>query len=269
MPSPFPGMDPFLEARWGGAHTTMIVHARRQLQSQLPEGLLADIEEYFAIQIDDETRHYRPDVAVVQTEGSSASQAGTAVLDAPEVAVPFIAIDEPETMHRIRINSIEDDRLVTSIEILSPSNKESELARERFRRKQINLLGGGANLVEIDLLISGGWTVFVRDDRIPPDYRTPYRICVVRADAPWAPEAYKAPLESRLPVIRIPLRKHDPDIHLDLQLLVDAAWEDGAYGRLDYSRAPCPRLPLKEESWMLALLAERGVQRSLSPTTPS
>ena len=269
MPSPFPGMDPFLEARWGGAHTTMIVHARRQLQSQLPEGLLADIEEYFAIQIDDETRHYRPDVAVVQTEGASASRAGTAVLDAPGVAVPFIAIDEPETLYRIRITSIEDDRLVTSIEILSPANKESELARERFRRKQISLVGGGANLVEIDLLIGGGWTDSVRDDRIPSEYRTPYRVCVVRADAPWAPEAYEAPLESRLPVIRIPLRKHDQDIHLDLQLLVDAAWEDGAYRRLDYSRAPCPRLPAKEESWMLALLAERGVQRSLPPTTPS
>ncbi len=269
MPSPFPGMDPFLEARWGGAHTTMIVHARRQLQSQLPEGLLADIEEYFAVQIDYDTRHYRPDVAVVQTEDTGVSRSATAVLDYPEVAVPFIAIDEPETLHRIRITSIDDDRLVTSIEILSPSNKESELARERFRRKQLNLLGGGANLVEVDLLIGGGWAVFVREDRIPPDYRAPYRLCVVRADAPWAPEAYKAPLESRLPVIRIPLRKHEPDIHLDLQLLVDAAWVDGAYDRLDYSRAPCPRLPAKEESWMLALLAERGIRRSLPPATPS
>ena len=269
MPSPFPGMDPFLEARWGGAHTTMIVHARRQLQSQLPEGLLADIEEYFAVQIDYDTRHYRPDVAVVQTEDTGVSRSATAVLDYPEVAVPFIAIDEPETLHRIRITSIDDDRLVTSIEILSPSNKESELARERFRRKQLNLLGGGANLVEVDLLIGGGWAVFVREDRIPPDYRAPYRLCVVRADAPWAPEAYKAPLQSRLPVIRIPLRKHEPDIHLDLQLLVDAAWVDGAYDRLDYSRAPCPRLPAKEESWMLALLAERGIQRSLPPATPS
>ena len=262
-------MDPFLEARWGGAHTTMIVHARRQIQSQLPEGLIADIEEYFTVQIDFQTRHSRPGVAVVQTESSSASRAGTAVLDSPEVAVPFIAIDEPETLHRVRITSIDDDLLVTSIEILSPSNTESELARERFRRKQLNLLGGGANLVEIDLLIGGGWAVFVREDRVPPDYRAPYRLCVVRADAPWAPEAYKAPLESRLPVIRIPLRKHDPDIHLDLQLLVDAAWEDGAYSRLDYSRAPCPRLPAKEESWMLALLDERGVQRSLPPATPS
>ncbi len=269
MPSPFPGMDPFLEARWGGAHTTMIVHARRQLQSQLPEGLLADIEEYFAVQIDYDTRHYRPDVAVVQTEGSGVSRPGTAVLDAPGVAVPFIAIDEPETMYRIRITSIDDDRRVTSIEILSPSNKESELARERFRRKQIDLLGGGANLVEIDLLIGGGWTVFVREDRIPPDYRTPYRLCVLRADAPWAPEAYKAPLELRLPVIRIPLRKYDRDILLDVQPLVDAAWEDGTYDRLDYSRAPCPKLPAREENWMLARLAELGVQRSLPPATPS
>lgn len=266
MPSPFPGMDPFLETRWGGAHTTMIVQARKQLQTQLPAGLIADIEEYFAVQVDRETRHYRPDISVVQSSIRTATAGATLLLE-PEVAVPFVAVDEPETLHRIRITSIDDDRLVTSVEILSPSNKDSELARERFRRKQLELLGGGSNLVEIDLLIGGGWTVFVRDDRIPPEYRSPYRICVVRADAPWAPEAYKAPLESRLPTIRIPLRKGDSDIRLDLQAMVDAAWEDGAYDRLDYSRAPCPRLPAEEETWMHKLLAEKGFQRSLPPAT--
>jgi hypothetical protein len=35
MKSPFPGMDPYLEQNWGEVHTSLIVYARNQLNSQL------------------------------------------------------------------------------------------------------------------------------------------------------------------------------------------------------------------------------------------
>jgi hypothetical protein len=36
MPSPFPGMDPYLEAYWGDAHVGLIAYARDQLNQHLP-----------------------------------------------------------------------------------------------------------------------------------------------------------------------------------------------------------------------------------------
>ena len=47
MPSPFPGMDPYLEhpARWTGVHDGLIGAARAQLNAVLPAGYVADIGE--------------------------------------------------------------------------------------------------------------------------------------------------------------------------------------------------------------------------------
>ena len=49
-----------------------------------------------------------------------------------------------------------EHRLVTSIELLSPSNKNpGEQAGFLYRKKQQELLGSNVNLVEIDLLRAG------------------------------------------------------------------------------------------------------------------
>ena len=37
MPSPFPGMDPYLEQHWGDVHTSLVIYARNQLQKVLPK----------------------------------------------------------------------------------------------------------------------------------------------------------------------------------------------------------------------------------------
>jgi len=67
MKSPFPGMDPYLEQKWGEVHTSLIVYARNQLNAQLPDDLQATIEQYVAVQVDDEYSHsLRPDVHVVE-----------------------------------------------------------------------------------------------------------------------------------------------------------------------------------------------------------
>ena len=47
MKSPFPGMDPYLEAqgRWRDLHTSMITYCRDALNEVLPENYIAQIEE--------------------------------------------------------------------------------------------------------------------------------------------------------------------------------------------------------------------------------
>jgi len=60
--SPFPGMDPWLEAYWGDVHASLTAYARDALQPNLPAGLKARIEEYVAVEsqydADDWRQHY-------------------------------------------------------------------------------------------------------------------------------------------------------------------------------------------------------------------
>lgn len=68
MPSPFPGMDPYLERRWRDVHTMLIAYARDAIQPQLPEDLVARVEENVHLDIGGEVLGRRnPDVYVVES----------------------------------------------------------------------------------------------------------------------------------------------------------------------------------------------------------
>src|SRR6266436_4226205 len=45
MPSPFPGMDPYLEVHWRDIHAGLVIYARDALQGVLPRSLRARVEE--------------------------------------------------------------------------------------------------------------------------------------------------------------------------------------------------------------------------------
>src|SRR5262245_52393742 len=53
MPSPFPGMDPYLEQHWGDIHHRLITYGCDQLRPQLPEDLRARIEERVFVESDE------------------------------------------------------------------------------------------------------------------------------------------------------------------------------------------------------------------------
>ncbi len=261
MPSPFPGMDPFLEAHWGDVHARLIVYASNQLQRQLPSGLVAGVEQYVSLEIDDKFVRFRPDVAVLKS-GRTEQWAATGRLEADE---PCIA-DEPEIHRGIRIEDREG-RLVTTIEFLSPVNMKSQTDRDVFHRRQVEFLRHGVNLVEVDLLVAGVWTVFVQEELISTPCREPYRVCVVRTERLERPECYPAPLQKTLPRIRIPLRPGDQDVVLHLQDLVNRTWEDGAYEkRIDYSHDPLPPLSPADEAWLVDWLSSQGISRTAGAT---
>ena len=167
---------------------------------------------------------------------------------------------EPVRQGYIEIIDIKSGRrVVTVIEVLSPSNKLPGLGKDLYLKKQEELRAGGVSLVEIDLLRTGTHVIAAPLDRVPEGQRSAYAACARRGWKPFEIEYYPIPLRERLPAIRIPLRRSDSDVALDLQALIDECYESGRYGDdIDYREDPEPALVADDAKWAEALLREQG-----------
>lgn len=257
MKNPFPGMNPWLEEFWRDVHAKLLVYACDQINAELPPDLHARVDERLAIDAEAEPpRVYVPDVAITEPWDRPAwpvlGQGGVAVAVAEPTIVDF-------GQQLLRHLEIVDSRahVITAIELLSPSNKADAHAVVAWRQKRHDYLRGGINLVEIDLLRGGAWTLPDRSMLKPvPPGRVCHHVCVTRP--PWLTrhEFYVLPLRERLPAIRVPLRRPDPDVALDLQLLIDQCYERGRYASaIDCTQPPHPPLPEEEAAWAKDLLA--------------
>ncbi len=264
MRSPFPGMDPYLEQFWGDVHHTFITYARGALQKELPSDLVARVDErVFVEPFEGEGRNIVPDVRVVERGRPPDQRVGTG--NGVAVAEPLVVhLEESEPIRQgfIEIIDIKSGRrVVTVIEVLSPSNKTPGPGRDLYVKKQKELRAGGVSLVEIDLLRTGTRVLSVPLDRIPEGYRSAYAACARRGWKPFEIEYYRIPLRDRLPAISIPLRRDDRDVALDLQSLIDQCYESGRYGDdIDYREQPEPPLGIDDATWAGALLHEQNLR---------
>jgi uncharacterized protein DUF4058 len=259
MPSPFPGMDPYLEQHWGDVHTSLVIYARNQLQKVLPEDLRARVEERVVISGLGRPRSVYPDVQVIQTKGKSRRPAKRTARVAVAEPVVIDLPDEPETQTFVEIRDLSaDSRVVTVLEMLSPSNKKPGDAQEQYLRKQLELMHARVSLVEIDLLRQGDWIVALPVGALEPNLRTPYRVVVRRGWRHSQADYYPISLPERLPTIKVPLRPTDADVPLDLQALIDLCYADGGYDDLDYAAGPVPPLPPTLARWATQLLRRAG-----------
>jgi hypothetical protein len=261
MASPFPGMDPYLEQFWRDVHARLIIYAADQLQGRLPGDLRARVEERVVVEPGEgEGRNVYPDIRVVE-RGRGPSAAVAAVADVA-VLEPVILQLEDETMTETFIEIIDvgsGKRVVTVLEVVSLANKLPGDSREKYRRKQEELRAGGVSLVEIDLLRAGQRGLGVPSRRIPISHRTAYQVCVRRGWQPAEVEIYPVPLRQQLPVVKVPLRKTDADVPLDLQALIDQCYCNGGYDAdIDYRCTPVPPLAADDESWADSLLRSQG-----------
>ena len=257
MKNPFPGMNPWLEEFWRDVHASLLVYARDQLNAELPADLHARVDERLAIDAEEEkSRTYVPDVAVTEAWDRPArpvlGQEGASVTAAEPTIVDF-------GQQILRHVEIVDSRshVITAIELLSPSNKEDGGAGLNWKRKRSDYLRADISLVEIDLLRGGAWTLPDRSLLKPlPPGRVHHYVCVTRPPSLSRHEFYVLPLRQRLPAVRIPLRRTDPDAALDLQILIDQCYERGRYASsLDYTKLPHPPLPEDEAAWAKGIVA--------------
>jgi hypothetical protein len=271
MKSPFPGMDPYLELYWGDVHQSVITYIRDWLQSRLPSDLRARMQERVYIELPDSRRGvYYPDVRVVERPGPSPGTA-TAVAEPPiraEAAngagVPaeplLIHLDiEPVTEGYVEIVDVKSGhRVVTAIEVLSPTNKRSNEGQRLYLQKRADQQSAGVNTVEVDLLRGGKRVLMIAPDQVPPSHRTACQVCVWRGSRPNLVEVYRVPLRERLPVFAIPLRPTDSDVPLDLQAIFEQCYKNGGYDDIDYRGEPDPPLSADDAAWSDALLRDQG-----------
>ncbi len=258
MNSPFPGMDPYLEQHWGDVHHNLITFAQGMLNELLSRDLRARAQERILVELPSEAPPYYPGLRVVEHErpgqGGTAGAAAGVTLAEP-LEVPFL---EPETQGFLEIVETRPERrVITVLEVLSPSNKYAGHGRDLYRQKQRDLMEGCVSLVEIDLLRAGPHVLQVPLGRIPPSHRTPYKVCVHRG---WkaSAEIYRVPLREPLPAIRVPLREGDADVPLNLQALITQVYRNGRYDDIDYTVPPVPPLAPEDEAWADELLRQAG-----------
>jgi hypothetical protein len=257
MKSPFPGMDPYLELHWRDVHAALIVYIRDHLQNQLGGKLRARVEERLVVETDDiAVRSINPHARVFESIRGDDRGGGVAVAE-PVAEPPIIPFpDEEQTETRVEIiDRATHDRLITVIELLSPSNKLGKAARNSYDIKRREIQLAGVNLVEIDLTRAG--TRQLAAWPIPRSHRTTFQACVTRAYdvAHRQAEIYSMPLQKPLPIIKVPLRPTDKDVVIDLQPLVEQAYRRGAYDDIDYTVPPAPALGRADAAWAAELLA--------------
>ena len=275
MPSPFPGMDPYLEKplHWPDVHHSLITYIRNALQPQIRPGYHARIEE--RVYITESSRTLYPDVFLIRRPVPVAEPVTVAAGMAaprPEVratgeiwSMPLFLTLPPDRQREpfVEIVYTAGGEVVTVIEVLSPANKRPGKGRRIYLRKQEEILDSLVHLVEIDLLSEGPVTVAFSEwgeENLLPHR---YVVSVRRGPIHRGFEAYPIRLRDRLPNIRVPLRAPDPDVGLDLQAVFTQCYDDGDYAYLvDYRKPPPVSFSARDMVWMDGLLKEKGLRNS-------
>jgi hypothetical protein len=267
MQSPFPGMDPFIEAcgLWGDFHYDLIAEIKHALAKIAPERYLVRTQERSYIVLVEESgkesHAFLPEVSVT----TKRRHRGGKKKSGPLVAEPTSAVG-PLTMRafvreEFREAFVEiyeadpEQRLVTSIEVLSPSNKcPYTPGSDLYLRKRQSHMLGGVHLVEIDLLRGGQRMPML--DAWP---KTAYTLLVARANRDGYCQVWPATCQQPLPMIPVPLAKSDPDMPLELQPLIAAIYQRSRYERsIDYSRSLTPPLDREERACLDRHLQSRA-----------
>lgn len=254
MPSPFPGMDPYLEQEvlWHDFHERFIPAAAAHLAAQVLPRYIVLIDEnvYLHDLLPGESRLVgRPDLPVAGNPNPSAvaTVAAAGILEAPvQVLMPEQDV-EREAFLGVRDRLSRE--LVAVIELLSPSNKRPGENREQYLAKRSSLLNGSAHLVEIDLL-RGGPPLPARDRPA-----CTYSVLVSRSERRPRADFWPIGLRDPLPTVPVPLRAGEGDARLDLRAILDRVYDESGYQFYLYQRPPDPRLLGDDAAWADAMIA--------------
>lgn len=272
MPSPFPGMDPFLDSQdyFPSLHSSMITYLQEILQERLPEGYYATSRE--RVWIDTSRRWIEPDIQVGRTSKKPKKTPAAAVASLVKPVIVTIPHDEHvEPFLEVFKKRGDKKRLVCTIEILSVTNKmPGGKGQKLYRRKQCEVLERKIHLVEVDLPRTGNHSTAVALDWAQEKTgEFDYHVCNRRFNRFEEFEVYRILMRQSLPTIAVPLLPADGDINVDLQAIFRRAYEAGAYQRaLDYRTDPVePPVTAEQDEWIRGVLRRAGIVRKISTSS--
>lgn len=253
MPSPFPGMDPYLEGSvyWAGFHTRFVVAISDAIVAQLPAGYYAEVEQHVWLEDeagDDRYPFARPDTYV----GDDESDGGTAIVTRKKKkkeVTPALEVTLPKLLKRphkyVKIVDKDDNRVVTVLELLSPSNKSGE-DRDKYLQKRSEIFAVKVNLVELDLLRDGDRMPFGKPKPPAADY---YALVCRGGQHPKA-SVWGWTVRDPFPLLPVPLKTADGDIELDLKPCFDRTYDGAGYRtRIRYDQPPESPLRVADAKW--------------------
>jgi hypothetical protein len=268
MPSPFPGMDPFLEVspRWESFHAWFM---RELARKTLPKA------QHLGCWIDVERSVYQREpsgeiVLVGEPDQSVGVDVASPAWNQPSPAPGAVALAEPKAIHEVALDPatlerVKQDYLVVRelgqfprvlavVEVLSPANKSGNYVA-RYREKRMKFLTSRAHFMEIDFLRAGANPSRQLFPELPG---TPYFILVARKTALGRnEEGFPLRLQDPLPVIGLPLGPPRPDLPLDLPSAFAAAYDLSIRpGSIRYAEEAPPEPPLSaaDASWVNELI---------------
>lgn len=261
MPSPFPGMNPYLENPefWSEVHHLLISILAETLNPQLlPKYRVAIEKRVYQMNGEDALLVGIPDVTVEHSRTSiNPNQSKVAVATPPSTPVT-VTVPVPLEFREgyLEVREVTTKEVITVIEVLSPSNKRPGKGRETYLEKRQQVLASRTHLVEIDLL-RGGKPMPVSGDNT----QWSYRILVSQCDRRPHANLYVFNLQDLIPTFPLPLRTEDTEPIIDLYLLLDRVYDRAGYAfAIDSNGEPLPPADPTTAEWIDALLQENQLR---------
>jgi uncharacterized protein DUF4058 len=226
MSSPFPGMDPYLEAPplWPEFHHNLVVCWM--------EVLLPSIGDRYRLRIG--SREYvNQQVLLVSV------------------------IKEQHKEEYLEVRQRGTDKLITLVDLISPANRATAVGRQAYLAGRAEARQAGAHVVEHDLVLQGQTCLDIAPDSVP-DYD--YAITVGRARQPDRFEMYTTTVQKKLPRIRLPLASDDRDLVVDVQAIFTRCYDRFFTGRINYKKDPPILLRDSDHKWMVQTLKQAGLR---------
>ncbi len=289
MPSPFPGMDPYLEdpTLWPHVHTALIMALHDDLGTRLPgRYYVAAQERVYRTTYDDPYFAY-PDLALGRaaagqgpqadraaaprpseasgpqaghaSEAAAAYREGGGQAPAPEGArTVFVPVPREMRERYLEIRRVGSGEVVTFVEILSPGNKRPGRARNAYEAKRGRVLASRTHLVEIDLLRS-----YAPMPMVPEPQGVHYRILVSRSHERPRALLYAFSVRQPIPEFPLPLDRDEVELTIRLGPLLGGLYDRARFAlRIDYSKPPIPPLDEEDARWAAEVL--RGLRQAAS-----
>jgi hypothetical protein len=261
-------MDPWLEdfEHWPDIHKSLIMSIRDTLAPMVrPRFFVGVSAREVVLNGTDQDLIETPDAPIDEPDFDSVSRLGVMeVMDRVEARPSRPAIrradDRIEEIFLV-MKEVPSRRPVTVIEVLSPTNKKTKGAREKYLNHRHRLMGSNLNYVEIDLLRAGP-RMPLSDG--PP--RSDYRILVYRPKPFSLAEVHPFSCRDPIPGISIPLLPGEPEPTLDLNGILQALLDRVRYDlQIDYRQPPSPRLRKKDQPWAATIVAQVAADAPHNP----